>query len=148
MTRAACLPPYSVVIADADTSCLKALATRTARFLFALRRRRVAGMSEKLCSLSSKSLRYVHDDGSKRAPPFHQVLPGGRWALTANNVGKASHICCWDLHQLSRDPVLHRFNKNLAIFDVEGDESAIICQASPQDNSVVVMVRTCSAEGE
>lgn len=148
MIRQACLPPYSLVLADADTSSLKALATRTARFLFALRKRRVRGATEKLYSLSSKSLRYVHDDGSKQTPPFHQALPGGRWALTANNVGKASHICCWDLHQLSRDPVLHRFNKPLAIFDVDGDESAVICQASPQDHSVIVMVRTCSAEGE
>lgn len=151
LIRENCLAPYSFPIYSADAVSLKAMATRASRFLFALQTRRFPGTTHKIPAhaLSSKSLDYINDDGFKNPPQLHQVLPGGRWLLTANSSDDTSHVCCWDLHQLTRSPVVHCFRKSLAIFDgLDGNESALICQASPEDCSVILMVRTCSADGE
>jgi len=125
-----------------------AIATRTGRALFAIRRRGFHGITYKLPAhaLNSSSLEYLQDDGMKFSFQFYEVLPGGRWLLTANSSHDVSQICCWDLHQLSRAPVCHRLRKSLAI--PYGDETAVVCQASPEQQAVNIMVRTCNADGE
>ncbi|KAF8321344.1 hypothetical protein DL93DRAFT_2152555 [Clavulina sp. PMI_390] len=153
MIREECLAPYSIPIAESSVASLKAFATRSSRFCYAIRVHYIPGLSLKAppCIIPSRSVNYLlHKDGlgSRSPPQFHTVLPGGRWALEANSIRDESYISCWDLEQSDCPPVVHRLPKNLAIFDIEGDESAIITQSSPTDRSVVIMIRTCSAEGE
>lgn len=153
LIRHECLAPHSFPIMTADVDRLRAMATKPQRFLFSIKSRRSKETKKVLpeCSLPSRTLSYKSDDTLKTPFQFHQMLPGGRWLITGNSASddSASQICCWDLHRLSNPPVLHSLRHPIAIFDCfEGAKSAIVCQASPGDQTVIVMARTCSADGE
>lgn len=147
------LAPYSLPISSADARSLKSIATRSQRFLFATRRRwaKEPAPAPPDYALDSSSKDYIYDDGLKSPFQFHQVLPGGRWLVTANSSDTEGRLCCRDLHHLSRPAVVYTLRKPIAIFDEvgEGDsECPVVCQASPKDQSVTIMVRTCSADGQ
>lgn len=153
LTHYECPAPHSLPIVSADVDSLRAMATKPQRLLFAIKRRRSRETKKVLpeCSLPSRTLSYKSDDTLKTPFQFHQMLPGGRWLITGNSASDDSvgQICCWDLHELARPPAVHSLRHPLAIFDgFEGAKSAVICQASPEDQTVVIMVRTCSADGE
>jgi hypothetical protein len=144
------LTPYSLGMMHADADGLRGMATRPGRFAFGMERKRNS-RGEPLPDhvLDSRGVAYLRHGTSRTPFQFHRLLPGGRWLLTGSSDDSVSHLCCWDLRNPSSLPLVHEFRNEIAIFDgIEGDDSAVICQLSENGREVVILVRTCSGEGE
>lgn len=99
--------------------------------------------------LPSSEVVYIREDIYNEPIQFHQLLPGGRWLLTGSSDDEMGRLCCWDLNNTTKPPVVHEFRNRLAVFDgLEGDDTAVVCQSSYELKEVTVMARTCSGEGE